>query len=324
MKKYKWGIIGCGDVTEKKSGPAFQQTDNFSIHAVMRRDVLKAKDYAIRHSVPLYYDDADALIQNPEIDAVYIATPPDTHMYYALKVAEVGKPCCIEKPMAPSYEECIQIEKEFRLKNIPLFVSYYRRSLPRFLKVKEWIDTGKIGTIRHVNYLYTRTASPLDLSSDYNWRTDKEIAYGGYFDDLASHALNLFSFLLGDFIHAEGYSQNQQGLYTAMDSVVGHWKHQNGISGSGSWNFGASQQIDRVEILGDKGVVRFSVFKDDEISYELNGNWSSLFIKNPNPIQLYHVKNIEKELNNSISHPSDGLSAMKTSWVMDKILGKIC
>jgi predicted dehydrogenase len=322
MQKYKWGIIGCGDVTERKSGPAYQQTKNFELHAVMRRDIEKAADYAKRHQVPKFYDDADALINDPEVDAVYIATPPDSHTLYALKVAAAGKPCCIEKPMAPSFEECIAIEKAFQDKNVPLFVAYYRRSLPRFLKIKEWIDEGKIGEIRHVNYLYTRTPSPQDISDDYNWRTDKKIAYGGYFDDLASHALDLFTYLLGTISEANGISRNQQGLYTAMDAIVGNWIHTSGVTGSGTWNFGANSQQDIVEVLGNKGLIRFSVFSEEPILLESKEKTESLFIENPDPVQLYHVANIEKQFNEEIKHPSTGTSAAHTSWVLDEVLGR--
>lgn len=131
VKTVKWGIIGCGNVTEVKSGPAYQITDGFELVAVMRRNFDLAKDYAKRHNVPRYYNDADALINDPEVDAVYIATPPDTHHYYAMKVAQANKICCIEKPMAPSYVECLEITNTFKTKGLPLFVAYYRRSLPR-------------------------------------------------------------------------------------------------------------------------------------------------------------------------------------------------
>ena len=322
MKEYKWGIIGCGDVTEKKSGPAYQQTENFLLHAVMRRDAKIAKDYAQRHGVPYFYSDADELIQNPEIDAIYIATPPDTHKFYALKVAAAGKLCCIEKPMAPSYEDCVEITNIFKRLSIPLFVAYYRRSLPRFLKIKEWLDSEIIGEVRHLNYLYTRTASPMDLSKVYNWRTDKDIAYGGYFDDLASHAIDLFIFLLGDIVNAGGMSTNQQNIYSAMDAVVGHWKHSNGATGSGSWNFGANKRNDRVEILGSKGVIRFSIFNEEDIRLESFEKKESLFIENPDPVQLHHVKNIQQDLIYGLKHSSTGASATKAAWVMDEILNK--
>jgi 1,5-anhydro-D-fructose reductase (1,5-anhydro-D-mannitol-forming) len=129
----RWGILGCSNVTEIKSGPAFQKTAGFKIEAVMRRDAAKAADYAKRHRINKYYTDADDLINDPKIDAIYIATPPDTHKYYGLKVALAGKICCIEKPLSPSYQDSLAISHSFKEKNIPLFVSYYRRSLPRFL-----------------------------------------------------------------------------------------------------------------------------------------------------------------------------------------------
>src|SRR5690606_37771250 len=142
-KTYKWGMIGCGSVTELKSAPAYQKTEGFELYAVMRRDVAKAQDYAKRHNVPHVFSNADELIKHPEIDAIYIATPPDLHEYYALKVAEAGKICCIEKPMAPSFKACLRINAAFEVRNLPLFVAYYRRSLPRFLQLKTWIDQNK-------------------------------------------------------------------------------------------------------------------------------------------------------------------------------------
>ena len=102
-KLLRWGIIGCGDVTELKSGPAYQKVIGFELTAVMRRNAAAAADYASRHGVPKYYSDADALINDPEIDCIYIATPPDSHKAIGLRVAASGKPCCIEKPLASNY-----------------------------------------------------------------------------------------------------------------------------------------------------------------------------------------------------------------------------
>lgn len=319
---YKWGIIGCGDVTEVKSGPAYQKTKGFQLHAVMRRNFALAEDYAKRHGVPKFYDNADALINDPEIDAVYIATPPDSHAMYALKVAEAGKICCIEKPMAPTYEECQQVTDAFEKKKIPLFVAFYRRSLPRFVQVKQWLDTHKIGTVRHVSWHLSKPASPIDLSEETNWRTDAEIAYGGYFDDLASHGLDLICYFLGSIKSAQGFATNQQNLYTAKDAVVGNWLHSSGITGSGSWNFGADKREDRLEIYGDKGKITFSVFDEAPVLLEVGAKKESLFIENPNPIQEYHVLNMYKQLVEKIPHPSTGTSATHIAWVMDEILGK--
>jgi predicted dehydrogenase len=319
-KVIRWGIIGCGAVTEVKSGPAYQKTVGFELAAVMRRDLKLAKSYAQRHKVPKFCDDAADIINDDNIDAIYIATPPDSHKYYALLVAKAGKPCCIEKPLASTYEESLVIEQAFKEAKVPLFVAYYRRSLPRFNKVKSLLESGSIGQIRHVSWQLNKPANTLDLSGQYNWRTDKSIAVGGYFDDLASHGLDLFSFLLGDFKKVSGIATNQQGLYSAFDAVTACWQHDSGITGTGSWNFGAASRQDKVTIVGSEGKLTFSVFDESPIVLTQGKNSESFTIENPENIQLYHVANIYQQLVSGQQHPSNGSSALHTNWVMDQIL----
>ena len=322
-KIIRWGILGCGNVTEIKSGPAYQKTEGFQVVAVMRRDADKAADYAKRHGVNKYYTDADDLINDPEVDAIYIATPPDTHKYYGLKVAESGKICCIEKPLAPSYQDCVVICEAFKEKNIALFVAYYRRTLPRFKQIKTWLDANSIGEVRHIRWHLSKPVTPQDLSGSYNWRTDVVIATAGYFDDLASHGLDLFIHLLGDIKEVKGISLNQQGLYSAKDAVAACWLHESGITGSGSWNFGCSMREDSVEIFGSKGKIIFSVFNNESIVLSNDEGKTELFIENPENIQLYHVAQIREQLLGNSIHLSSGLTAAHTSWVMDKIVGNI-
>ena len=322
-KIIRWGIVGCGNVTEIKSGPAYQKTEGFKLMAVMRRDADKVADYAKRHGISKYYTDADALINDPEIDAIYIATPPDTHKYYGLKVALAGKACCIEKPLAPNYQDSLTIYKAFKDKNLPLFVAYYRRTLPRFKQIKTWIDTNSIGDVRHIRWHLSKPATPQDLSGDYNWRTEAEIATGGYFDDLASHGLDLFMYLLGDIKEVSGISLNQQGLYSAKDAATACWLHDSGITGTGSWNFGCNMREDIVEIFGSKGKITFSVFENEPLVLSNEQGKIELLIEHPENIQLYHVRQMREHLLGNSEHPSNGLTGSKTSWVMDKIIGNL-
>ena len=316
----KWGIIGCGAVTEVKSGPPYQQTPGFNLTAVMRRDLDKAKDFAKRHGVPKFYSDAESLINDKNVDAIYIATPPDTHKLYGLLVAEAGKPCCIEKPLAPSYEDGLAIVTAFKKKNIPLFVAYYRRSLPRFLQIEKWLKANEIGTVRHINWSFSKPANDIDLSGAYNWRTDAKVAPGGYFDDLASHGLDLFTYLLGNFKTVFGLSTNQQNLYTAKDAITSCWIHENGITGQGSWNFGGFKKDDKVEILGSEGKIIFSVFEENDVVLENKNGIKQLFIENPKHVQQYHVENLKADLIDKKKHPSTGETALHTSWIMSEIL----
>ena len=322
-KIIRWGILGCGNVTEIKSGPAYQKTEGFQVVAVMRRDADKAADYAKRHGISKYYTDADALINDPEVDAIYIATPPDTHKQYGLQVAEAGKICCIEKPLAPIYQDCLEIYEAFKTKDLPLFVAYYRRSLPRFKQIKTWLDANSIGEVRHIRWHLSKPVTPQDLSGSYNWRTDVAIATAGYFDDLASHGLDLFVHLLGDVKEATGISLNQQGLYSSKDAVTACWLHESGITGTGSWNFGCSTREDAVEIFGSKGKITFSVFNEEPVVFSNEEGRTTLFIENPENIQLCHVEQIREHLLGNSTHPSNGFTGTHTSWVMDKIVGNI-
>ena len=317
----RWGIIGCGNVTEVKSGPAYQQVEGFQVKAVMRRDLEKARDYAKRHGVEKVYGEAERLINDPEIDAVYIATPPDSHMYYALQIADAGKPCCIEKPMTSCYRDSLVIYEAFKQKNIPLFVAYYRRSLPRFTHVKTWLENDAIGQVRHINWNLCKPPATIDLSGELNWRTDKKVAPGGYFDDLASHGLDLFVFLLGNIKEVSGTAVNQQNLYSANDAFAAHWLHETGVTGTGSWNFGCDHSLDRVEIFGSKGMIEFAVFDDVPLVLNQRGKKQELYIENHKNIQFHHVQNMKRELmDGNYTHPSKGRSALHTSWVMSRIL----
>lgn len=316
----RWGIIGCGNVTEVKSGPAYQKTTGFELLAVMRRDRAKAQDYAQRHSVPKFYSDALSLINDPEVDAVYIATPPDSHKGYALMVAAANKPCCIEKPLAPSHADCCTIVAAFAEKELPLFVAYYRRSLPRFKKVQQLIESGAIGEVRHISWQLQKAINAWDKSGEYNWRTDKVIARGGYFDDLASHGLDLFAFYFGDYETVNGLATNQQGLYSAFDAVSANWMFKNGITGSGFWNFGCSENTDCAEIFGSQGKIIFSVFDEKPIRIVSVDKEEIIQIENPHHVQIPHVENLRHALLYNGIHPSTGTSSLQSSWAMEEIL----
>lgn len=186
----KWGIIGCGDVTEIKSGPAFQKVDHSELIAVMRRNGEKAADYAKRHNVPKWYDDADKLIHDPDINAIYIATPPSTHAAYAIKSMKAGKPTYVEKPMAMNADECQKMLDVSKETGVPLFVAYYRRALPYFVKLKELMDMHAIGDVKTINLILHLPAKPEELDGSAGWRVDPSISGGGHFHDLAAHQLD--------------------------------------------------------------------------------------------------------------------------------------
>ena len=167
LDKVRWGFIGCGEVTEKKSGPAFNMIEGSKVVAVMSRDEEKVKSYAIRHNIPRWYTDAQELIGDEDVNAIYIATPPSSHATFAIMAMKAGKPVYIEKPMAASYEDCARINRISKETGIPCFVAYYRRYLPYFQKVRQLVEEGEIGNVINIQI---RFAQPPACAARYSWR----------------------------------------------------------------------------------------------------------------------------------------------------------
>lgn len=326
MKLLKWGFIGCGEVTEKKSGPAFNLVEGSEVVAVMSRNKDKARSYAERHHVKKWYTDAQELIDDPEVNAIYIATPPSSHATFAILSMRAGKPVYVEKPMAASYDDCTRINRVSEQTGVPCYVAYYRRYLPYFRKVKEIIRNKTIGDIMNVQVRFSCPPRNLDYSATASlpWRLQPDIAGGGYFYDLAPHQLDLLQDLFGVIIEAEGMCANRAGLYSAEDSVSACFRFENGLPGSGSWCFVGheSAQEDRIEVIGDKGMLCFSVFNYDPIQLVTSDGTTSISVSNPPYVQLPLIKAVIESLQGFGTCSCTSVSATPVNWVMDRILGK--
>jgi len=319
-----WGMIGCGSVTEVKSGPAFNKVKDSRLVAVMRRNIALAEDYAKRHNVPKVYSNASDLINDKDINAVYIATPPSSHAEYALEVIDAHKPVYIEKPMASSYAECIKINKAAAKNNVPVFVAYYRRTLPGFLFVKNLIDTGAIGNVRFVILQLFKYPSPDEEKGNLPWRVDPKIAGAGHFFDLASHQLDYLDLLFGPVQKVRSIVLNQAGLYKAEDYVSAEFTFCNNIAGTGMWSFAASPDSgrDTIEIIGDKGSVKFTTFSFEPIILTNEAGRKEFINERPENVQYYLIEKIVQSLNGQGVSPSTGVSAARTSKIMEEIVSE--
>jgi predicted dehydrogenase len=317
-----WGIIGCGNVTEVKSGPAFNRVPDSRLLAVMRRNRELAEDYARRHNVPKVYGDASGLINDPEVNAVYVATPPGSHKEYALQSIAAGKPVYIEKPMALNYKECTIINDAARKKNIPVFVAYYRRTLPGFLKVRELVESGTIGNIRYVNLRLFKAPSEDEIAGRLPWRVDPDISGGGHFFDLASHQLDYLDFLFGPVEKISSVTLNHGRLYKAEDFVSAELLFPNDVAFTGSWCFSLSQvnNTDIIEIFGDRGNIRFSCFTFEPIILTNGYGTREYYNERPANVQYYLIGHIVRALHGKGESPSTGITAARTSRVMDEIV----
>jgi predicted dehydrogenase len=321
VERVRWGIIGVGNVTERKSGPGFQQAERSELVAVMRRNGALAADYAQRNNVPRWYDDADELINDPEVDAVYVATPPDSHREYVVRVAQAGKPVYVEKPMARTALECEDMISACDEAGVGLFVAYYRRALPRFVTVKELLDSGRIGQLRSVSIGNERPA-PVGEADQEGWRVDPVISGGGHFVDLGSHILDLLDWLLGPVTHAAGVATNRGGRYRAEDLVTGIFSFRSGVEGVGVWNYDSFRFKDQVEIIGTVGALRFSCFAEEPLQLLTARGMEQIKAPYPETVQLPLIQTVVDALTGHGESPSNGHSAVRTARVIDGLLSE--
>jgi len=321
MEKIIWGIIGCGNVTEVKSGPAFNKVPNSFLAAVMRRDKVKAEDYANRHQVKKWYSDAKSLIQDPEINAIYIATPPDSHEAYTLAAFKAGKPVYVEKPMALNSIEAQRMQEAAEKYSCKLSVAHYRRAQPKFLEIKRIIDEKILGKISLVNMKMALAPTP-GLAE--TWRVNPAISGGGLFHDLAPHQLDLMLYFFGVPVSIHGNSLNKSKSYHADDYVSAEIIFRNNILYKGVWDFDVSKdkEEDICEIKGENGVLRFGVFSDlCELS--LNGETKSLTFEHLPHVQQPMIEQVVNYFLDKGPNPCSGTDAVKVMKMMDKIVGKL-
>jgi len=326
MEKVKtviWGIIGAGNVCEIKSAPAMSKIPFSRVKTVMRRNSEKAEDFAMRHSIKHWSTNLDDLLNDDEINAIYIATPPNTHAELTIKAAEAGKAVYVEKPMANSVEECNNMIEACNKANVPLFVAYYRRALPGFLKIKELVDSGKLGDIRTVNIEMYKPLKATDTDNSENWRVNPEIAGGGYFHDLASHQLDYLDFLFGKITQVFGISANQANAYSSDDIVTASFQFENGVIGTGNWCFTANKvsEKDNITIIGSEGELSFNCFGEPMIIHfksSKEGN-NEFIYTHEQPIQEPLIRLIVDELRGIGTSASNGISGARTTDVMAKI-----
>ncbi|MBL7742825.1 MAG: Gfo/Idh/MocA family oxidoreductase [Chitinophagaceae bacterium] len=298
MQAIQWGIIGCGDVTEVKSGPAFNKVSNSSLVAVMRRDAAKAEDYARRHGVPKWYSDASKLIHDPDVNAVYVATPPSSHEEYAIAALQAGKPVYVEKPMSVDTASAKRIAEAAKKYGQKLVVAHYRRAQPLFSKIKQLLDEKLIGDTRFARLeIYKKMLLPEELvHPSRGWRVNREIGGGGIFHDLAPHQLDLMYHFFGEPIKVAGVSQNQSKQYDADDIVAGNIVFRSGVVFNGLWCFTVAKEEERdhCEIIGERGKIGFSFFDHKPVEVTVDGKTETLVF---DPLPHVQQPMIEKVVN---------------------------
>ena len=319
----KWGIIGCGDVCEVKSGPAFSKVAHSKLVAVMRRDEEKARDYAQRHHVPVYYADAQLLIDDPEVNAIYIATPPAQHEEYAIKAMIAGKPVYIEKPLALNTLSAMRIRDAHLKTQVPASGAYYRRALPLFNKVKSLLEENKIGKVKLVNIATLQAAhTNIITKTADNWRVNPALSGGGYFHDLSPHQLDLMYWFFGRPNDVRGRSLNQDKKYNSPDITSVEAVFPNDILFRGVWAFNVhgSAVTDTCEILGELGTIKFSFLTGAKLEIKISGETDTMEFVNHQNIQFDMIKQVVKYFRGEGNNPCSIDDALVSMEMMDSTI----
>jgi predicted dehydrogenase len=327
----RWGMIGCGEVAQQKSGPGFLRARDSTMIAVADRNGDRAKAFAAKHGVPRWHADAEDVIAAPDVDAVYVATRTDSHCDYVLRCAAAGKPVLVEKPAAMSHAQCQRMIDACTTAGVPLWVAYYRRALPRFLKLRELVESGAVGKVRMATMRHHHSVpSPEAMRGPFwSWRLDPAQSGGGIFFEAVGHTLDILDFVLGPIAEVRAIASNQAGAYPAEDVVAASFRFAGGVLGSGSWCFTADRDDEYNEIVGSEGRIRYSTFPPlspppgrppDPIRVHRGDAIEEFPVADPPFVHEPLIQTIVDEMNGRGRCPSDGASAARTSWVIDEAL----
>lgn len=212
----RWGIIGAGNVAEFKSGPALMRAPGSTVAAVMRRDLNKARDFALRHGVPRWYNDVDALLADPEVNAVYVASPHHLHLAHVTRAARAGKAILCEKPAGVSTAEAQAVVDVCRATSVSLSVAYYRRYWPVVQEMRRLLADGVIGEVVQARVQLADHYLP---DPDRAWLTEPEQAGGGALANAGSHWIDLVRYLLGDVAEVTAACAGRFGGFKTEDTV---------------------------------------------------------------------------------------------------------
>ena len=331
MRTIRWGMIGCGQVAAGKSGPALYRARNSELVAVADHHPGRAKEFATRHSIARWHEDAEAVIAAPDIDAVYVATLTNSHHEYTLRCAAAGKAVLVEKPMAMSVAQCREMIAACEKADVPLWVAYYRRALPRFARLRELVQGGAIGEVRMVVTRHFQQIPAADEISGpfWGWRLDPRRSGGGIFFEAVGHTLDILDYVLGPIETLHGLAGNQGAAYAGEDVVTAAFRFASGAYMSGAWCFTADFDDECNEIIGSKGRIRFSTFpplrrgggpQPVPMVLTRGDQVETIAVDDPPYVHQPLVQTIVDEMNGVGKCPSTPESALRTAQVIEATL----
>ena len=315
-----WGVVGCGDVVEHKSGPAIAHASRSDMVLAMRRDGDAARDFARRHGVARWSDDAHQVIDDGAVDIVYVATPPSSHLEYVFAAAAAGKHVLVEKPMAMSAAEGRAMVAACAAAEVELFVAYYRRFWPHLLRVRALLAEGVLGRplLGTVDVSWGDVAGRR-LAGTREWRDDPAIAGGGGFVDICSHRIDLLVWLLGPVAAAHGVATRFARDLAVEQIGCAALRMESGALCSVVGDFHSDRDIDRFFVVGEHGRVTIDPLDGHAFTLETANGTEELRFERPAAPHLGLVDHIEAVLLDGAANQVPGTDGVITETVLDTV-----
>lgn len=250
-----WGILGAGAIADRQMAPAIDLAHNQRLVAVMRRDGARARAFAAKHGATRAYDTVEALLADGQVNAVYVATPPDTHAEYTNLAAEQGKHVLCEKPMALDVVQAQRMMDTCQANGVQLMICYYQRFNARHQQIKRLLDAGTVGQVTAARVSFTSYYPPQPGS----WHHDPRISGGGPLMDLAPHCVDLLRYLCGPVIGVSAMVDTLASRAAVEDTATLLLRLENGAQAVITTHWSTAnydpERLNRIEIYGTQGTI---------------------------------------------------------------------
>ncbi len=264
MKRLRWGLIGCGDISRKRVAPALREISECELVAVNRARADQAEGFAKEFGADRWYADWRELLADGEIDAVYIATPVYLHAEQTVAAAEAGKHVLCEKPMAMNTAECDRMIAACEINGVKLCVAYYRHFYPVVHRAKEIIASGEIGkpVIAQINAFERFNPQP---GEPRYWFVKKEMSGGGPMMDFGCHRIEVLMNIFGPIKSTTSVVGNVLFDREVEDTAVTVFEFEKGLRGVLTVTHAAFESQDTLDIFCSEGSIHIPALNRGEM-----------------------------------------------------------
>jgi predicted dehydrogenase len=318
MKKLNWGLIGAGDIARKRIAPALRDLPNCNLVSVSRSRSELAEEFAREFGAPKWFADWGDLIKDPEIDAVYLATPVFLHAEQTIAAAEAGKHVLCEKPMALNVKECDEMLAACSANNVKLGIAYYRRFYPVIARIKEIIESGAIGRVSIVQINAFEYFEP-DENNPRRWLIEKEKSGGGPLMDFGCHRLEILHYLFGEIKQIRSIISNRIFEREVEDTATVLLEFETGVNAILSITHSSFESRDTLDIYGTKGSIPIPVLNKGELKWKIGKN---VIVESQPPHENLHlplIDNFTEAVLNGFEPEVSGETGRKIAEITERI-----